>query len=129
MNQFWFMKLLAWMWLKLTQKTFIPMEMKCWLWSVTYFRFFHFKFFAKLQLQIDFFNNHFVCLQFSEFSCVNCRVSRRTFLGNRQNIPKNAKKAKTGGRQSKIWAPTENITLVVLPNDLEHFAKDKCYSK
>ena len=76
-----------------------------------------------------FFHNYFfftICLQFLS---VNCSVSRRTFLGNRQNIPKNAKKAKTGGRQSKIRAPTENITLVVLPNDLEHFAKDKCYFK
>ena len=38
-NQFWFMKLHAWMWLKLTQKTFISKEIKYWWWSVTYFSF------------------------------------------------------------------------------------------
>ena len=37
MDQFWFMKLPAWMWIKLTQKTLISMDLKCWLWYITYF--------------------------------------------------------------------------------------------
>ena len=36
-DQFWFMKLPAWMWIKLTKKTLIWMDLKCWLWYITYF--------------------------------------------------------------------------------------------
>ena len=93
LTHFWFMKLLAGMCLKLTKKTFVPLEMKCWWQSATCFQGFSlWNIFKILQFKWILFTIIF-CLQFLEFSCVNCRVSRRTFLGKSQIDQKKAKLA------------------------------------
>ena len=104
LTRFWFMKLLAGMCLKLTKKTFVPLEMKCWWQSATCFQGFSlWNILKTLGFKWILFTIIF-CLQFLEFSCVNCRVSRRTFLGKSQKILKSAKSRQIGGRHQKnIW--------------------------
>ena len=94
-NQFWFIlhyvrftKLHAFMWMKLTQKTFISLDLKCWLWNVTFFVPLHLKNFKKLKkkgkkfLMYLFLFTIFVQI-WRSYSC--------TFFGIHQIQKKNAK--------------------------------------
>ena len=78
-NQFWFMKLHAWMWLKLTQKTFISKEIKYWWWSVTYFSFVSLKMWQFLIFK-KIFRRFFFCLQIvtCKLRCLTMNIFRKS---------------------------------------------------
>ena len=69
LDQCRFMKLLAWMWLELTKKTFVSLKLQCWSWFVTYFPLFHFNCY-KIVISYRFFQNHFSFVYIFRNFCV-----------------------------------------------------------
>ena len=123
MDQFWFMKLPAWMWIKLTKKTLISMDLKCWLWYITYFCSSLLEIDEKPKTQEKIKVTFFFCLQFWHIFREVIAAHFSKFTKFSRKMPNWRQKRQNGRRQLKIWCQYKIIKLLALINALDTCSK------